>query len=94
MKQKARSLKKINKIDKTLANLLKMRREKTQISKIRNEKVEITTNTKEIQGSGSPDPGTTLRAYVQMHWKIFEEMDKFQDAYDHLKWNQGRVLTT
>jgi hypothetical protein len=27
-----------------------MRREKTQISKIRNEKGEITTNTKEIQG--------------------------------------------
>jgi hypothetical protein len=27
-----------------------MRREKTQISKIRNQKGEITTNTKEIQG--------------------------------------------
>jgi hypothetical protein len=27
-----------------------MRREKTEISKIRNEKGEITTNTKEIQG--------------------------------------------
>jgi hypothetical protein len=27
-----------------------MRREKTQINKIRNEKGEITTNTKEIQG--------------------------------------------
>jgi hypothetical protein len=48
MKQKAVSLK-INKIDKTLANLTKMRSEKTQISKIRNEKGEITTNTKEIQ---------------------------------------------
>jgi hypothetical protein len=30
--------------------MAKMRREKTQISKIRNEKGEITTNTKEIQG--------------------------------------------
>jgi hypothetical protein len=29
--------KKISKIDKTLANLTKMRREKTQISKVRNE---------------------------------------------------------
>jgi hypothetical protein len=48
MKQKAVSLK-INKIDKTLANQTKMRSEKTQISKIRNEKGEITTNTKEIQ---------------------------------------------
>jgi hypothetical protein len=42
--------KKINKIDKPLANLTKMRRENTQISKIGNEKGEITTNTKEIQG--------------------------------------------
>jgi hypothetical protein len=36
-------------IDRPLANLTKMRREKTQINKIRNEKGEITTNTKEIQ---------------------------------------------
>jgi hypothetical protein len=43
-------LKKINKIDRPLANLIKMRREKTQISKIRNAKGEITTNTMEIQG--------------------------------------------
>jgi hypothetical protein len=35
---------KINKIDRPLANLTKMR-EKTQISKIRNAKGEITTNT-------------------------------------------------
>jgi hypothetical protein len=34
---------KINKIDRPLANLTKMRREKTQISKIRNAKGEITT---------------------------------------------------
>jgi glutamyl-tRNA reductase len=50
IKQKAVPLKKINKIDKTLANLTKMKREKTQIGKIRNEKGEITTNIKEIQG--------------------------------------------
>jgi hypothetical protein len=36
---------KINKIDRVLANLTKMRRQKTQISKIRNTKGEITTNT-------------------------------------------------
>jgi hypothetical protein len=41
---------KINKIDKPLENLTKMRREKTRISKIRNTKGEITANTKEIQG--------------------------------------------
>jgi hypothetical protein len=49
MKQKAGSLKKINKIDRLLANLTKMRREKTQTSKFRNEKGEITKNTMEIQ---------------------------------------------
>jgi hypothetical protein len=43
-------LKKRNKIDKPLANLTKMKKEKTQISKMRNTKVEIITNTKEIQG--------------------------------------------
>jgi hypothetical protein len=48
MKQKAGSLKKIKKIDKPLANMTKMMREKTQISKIINKKGEITTNTKEI----------------------------------------------
>jgi LEA14-like dessication related protein len=42
--------KKINKIDKLLANLTKMRKDKTQISKIKNKKGEKTTNTKEIQG--------------------------------------------
>jgi hypothetical protein len=40
---------KINKIDRPLANLTKMRREKTQIIKIRNTKGEITANTMEIQ---------------------------------------------
>jgi hypothetical protein len=39
---------KINDIDGLLANLTKMRREKTQISKIRNAKGEIATNTMEI----------------------------------------------
>jgi hypothetical protein len=33
-----------------MAKLTKMRREKTQINKIRNEKGEIITNAKEIQG--------------------------------------------
>jgi hypothetical protein len=32
-----------------MANMTKMRREKTHISKIRTEKVVITTNTKDIQ---------------------------------------------
>jgi hypothetical protein len=40
---------KINKIGRPLANLTKMRTEKTQISKIRNTKGEITTNIMEVQ---------------------------------------------
>ena len=40
---------KINKIDKPLTRLIKKKRERTQINKIRNEKGEITTDTKEIQ---------------------------------------------
>jgi hypothetical protein len=40
---------KVNKIDRSLANLTKMGREKTQISKIRNAKGEIITNNMEIQ---------------------------------------------
>jgi hypothetical protein len=42
---------KINKIDRPLANLTNMRREKTQISRIRNAKGEITTNTMEVRES-------------------------------------------
>jgi hypothetical protein len=47
-KTKSWFFEKINKIHKPLANLTKMRREKTQISKIRNKKGEITANIKEI----------------------------------------------
>ena len=39
----------INKIDKPLARLIKKKRERIQNDKIRNEKVEITTDTAEIQ---------------------------------------------
>ena len=40
---------KINKIDRPLTRLIKKKRERTQINKIRNERREITTDTKEIQ---------------------------------------------
>ena len=46
---KAGFLKKINKIDKPLARLIKKQREKKQINKIRNENGEITTDNTEIQ---------------------------------------------
>jgi hypothetical protein len=48
MKQKNLFFEKVNKIDKSLANLTKMMRENSQINKIRSRKEEITTNTKEI----------------------------------------------
>jgi hypothetical protein len=61
MKQKAGSLKKKkNKIDRPLKNLTKMRRVKTQISKIRNAIGEITTNTTEYRKLSE----TTLRTYI------------------------------
>ena len=40
---------KINKIDKSLAIIIKKKRERTQINKIRNVKGQITTDTAEIQ---------------------------------------------
>ena len=40
---------KINRIDKPLARLIKKKRERTQISKIRNEKGEVRTDIAEIQ---------------------------------------------
>jgi hypothetical protein len=73
MKQKADSLKKISKIDRPLANLMNMKREKTQISKIRNTKWKITTNTMEIQ--------EIIRDYIEnLYFNKFEklqEIDKF-----------------
>jgi hypothetical protein len=64
-----------------------MKREKTQISKIRNEKREITTNTKEIQG--------IIKKYFENLYsnklENLEEMDKFLDTYDHPKLNQEDV---
>jgi hypothetical protein len=64
-----------------------MRWEKTQISKIRNEKEEITTNTMEIQG--------IIRDYSENLYsnklENLDEMDKFLDTYDHPKLNQEDI---
>jgi hypothetical protein len=60
---------KINKIDRPLANLTEIRREKTQISKIRNAKGEITTNTKEIQ--------RIIRDYFEyLYYNKFEDLEE------------------
>jgi hypothetical protein len=50
-----------------------MRREKTQISKIRNKKGKITTNTKKSRGSSE----TTLRAYIPINLKILKKWTNF-----------------
>jgi hypothetical protein len=64
-----------------------MRREKTQINKIRNAKGEITANTTEIQ--------RMIRDYfMSLYYNKFEnleEMDKFLDTYDYPKWNQKDI---
>jgi hypothetical protein len=63
-----------------------MRREKTQISNIRNEKEEI-TNTKEIQG--------IIRDYFENlcsnKLENLEEMDKVPATSDHPKLNQEDI---
>ena len=48
-KTKSWFFEKINKIDKPLARLIKVKREKNQINKIRNEKGGFTTDNAEIQ---------------------------------------------
>jgi hypothetical protein len=67
---------KMHRNERTLANLTKTRREKTQISKIRNAKGEITTNTREIQ--------EIVRDYFENLYsnklENLEEMDKFLDT--------------
>jgi hypothetical protein len=78
-------LKKINKIDICLENLTKMRREKTQIRKIKNAKGEITTNTREIQGIIRD----YFENYIPINLKILNF--KFLDTYDHSKLNQEDI---
>jgi hypothetical protein len=86
-KTKSWYFEKINKIDRPLANLTKMRREKTQIRKIRNTKGEIKTNTTEIQG-------IIRDCFENLYSNKFdnlEEMGKFLDTYDHPKLNQEDI---
>jgi hypothetical protein len=64
-----------------------MRREKTQISKIRNAKGEITTNTMEIQE-------ITTDYFENLYSNKFEnleEMDRFLDTYYHPKLNHEDI---
>ena len=79
-------MKKINKIDKPLARLIKKQREKNQIKKIRNENGEITTDNTEVQ--------RIIRDYYQQPYANkmdnLEEMDKFLERCNFPKLNPGR----
>ena len=69
---------KINKIDKSLASLIKKKRERTQINKIRDEKGEVTMDIAEIQ--------RIVRDYYKQLYANkmdnLEEMDKFLERYN------------
>ena len=87
-KTKSWFFEKINKIDKPLAKLIKKKkRERTQISKIRNEKGEVTTDTTEIQ--------SILRDYYKQHYANkmdrLEEMGKFLERYNLPRLNQEEI---
>ena len=79
-------LEKINNIDKTLTRLIKKTRKRTQVNKIRNERVEITTNTKEIQ--------RIVRKYYEYlqanKMDNMDKMDTFLETYNLPKLNQEK----
>ena len=78
---------KINNIDKSLARLIKKKRERTQINKIRSEKGEITTDTAEMQ--------RIIRDYYKQLYANkmdnLEEMDKFLERYNLPRLNQEEM---
>ena len=83
-KTKSWFFKKINKIGKPLARLIKKKREKIQINRIRNEKGEVTTDTTEIQ--------RIMRDYYKELYANkmdnLEEMDKFSEKHKFPRLNQ------
>ena len=81
---------KINKIDKSLARLIKKKREKTQINRIRNEKGEVITDTAEIQ--------RIIKDYYEQLYANrmdnHEEMDKFLERYNFPRLNCEELENT
>ena len=74
----------INKIDKPLAKLIKKKREKSQISKIRNEKGVVTTDNTEIQ--------RIIKEYYEQLYASkmdnLEEMDRVLETFNPPGLNQ------
>jgi hypothetical protein len=64
-----------------------MRKEKTQINIITNEKGEIKTNSKEIQGIISD----YFENLYSTKLENLDDMYKFPDSYGHPKLNQGDI---
>ena len=86
-KTKSWFLEKINKIDKSLARLIKNKREKTQTNRIRKEKGEVTTDTAETQ--------RIMRDYYKQLYANkmdnLEEMDTFLEKHNLPRLNQDEV---
>ena len=86
-KTKSWFIEKIDKTDKPLARLIKKKREKTQINRIRNEKVEVTTDTAEIQ--------RIMRDYYKQlcanKMDNLEEMDKFLEKHHLPRLNEEEI---
>ena len=86
-KTKSCFFEKINEIDKSLARLIKKKREKNQINKIRNEKGVVTTDNEKIQ--------RIIRDYYEQLYgnKIdnLEEMERFLEKFNLLRLNQEEI---
>jgi hypothetical protein len=79
-KTKTQFFEKINKIDKPLANLTTRNREIMQINNNRNEKGDITTETKEIQQIIK----TYYKSLSSTQLENLDEMDESQDQVNYL----------
>ena len=80
-KAKSWFFERINKIDKSLARLIKKQRGKNQINKISNDNGEITTDNTETQ--------RIIRDYYQQLYA--NKMDKFLEKYNFPKLNQEEI---